>query len=150
MLHHLMCVFIIILLIYILNGIPLPCFLSNPSPSHAPSLLSVGSYTHSLTPTSPPQHSPMMGHQASTGLRASLPIDAIYKIILCYICTQSHRSLHKPTTLFGWWFSLWELCVVWLVDIVVLPIGKQSPLATSILPLAFPLGLNTSIVLFQL
>ena len=29
--------------------------------------------------------------------------------------------------LFGWWFSLWELWGFWFVDIVVLPMGLQTP-----------------------
>jgi hypothetical protein len=45
-----------------------------------------------------------------------------------------------PCILFGWWFSPWELCVVQLVDIAVLPMGLQSSSAPSVLPLTFPLG----------
>jgi hypothetical protein len=40
--------------------------------------------------------------------------------------------------LFCWWFS-WELLGVWLVDVVFLPIGLQTPLASSVLPLTLPL-----------
>jgi hypothetical protein len=59
------------------------------------------------------------------------------KAILCYICIWSHGF--PPRILFGWWFSLLELCVVQLVDIV-LPIGLQSSSAPSVLPLPLPLG----------
>jgi len=36
-----------------------------------------------------------------------------------------------PCVLFGWWFSPWELCCVWLVNIV-LPIGLQTPSVPSL------------------
>jgi hypothetical protein len=45
-----------------------------------------------------------------------------------------------PCALLGWWFSPWDLWGVWLVDIVVLPMGLQTPSAPSILSLAPPLG----------
>ena len=48
------------------------------------------------------------------------------------------ESCFPPCILFGWWFSLWELWVVQLVDIVLL-IGLQFPSALSVLPLALPL-----------
>jgi hypothetical protein len=31
-----------------------------------------------------------------------------------------------PCVFFGWWFSPWELWGVWLVDIVVLPMGLHT------------------------
>jgi hypothetical protein len=34
------------------------------------------------------------------------------KAILCYVCIWTHGF--PPSILFGWWFNLWELCVVWL------------------------------------
>ena len=40
-----------------------------------------------------------------------------------------------PFVLFGWWFSSWELWVVWLVDIVVLPMGLQTSSAPWVLSL---------------
>ena len=45
-----------------------------------------------------------------------------------------------PCVLFGGWFSSWELWWVWLVDIVVLPTGLQTPSAPSVLSLTPPLG----------
>jgi hypothetical protein len=36
-----------------------------------------------------------------------------------------------PCVLFGRWFSPWELWRVWMVDIVVPPMGMQSPSAPS-------------------
>jgi hypothetical protein len=53
--------------------------------------------------------------------------------------TYVSRAMIPLCILFGWWFSLWEVWVVWLVDIV-LPMGLQSPWAPSALPLALPLG----------
>jgi len=58
------------------------------------------------------------------------------KAILCYICSWSHGSLH---VLIGWLFSAWELWSVWLVDIVVLPTGLQTPSVPSGLSLIPPL-----------
>jgi len=40
-----------------------------------------------------------------------------------------------PCVLLGWWFSLWELWGIWLVDIVVLPMGLQTSSVPSILSL---------------
>jgi hypothetical protein len=45
---------------------------------------------------------------------------------------------------FGWWFSSWELCGVWLVDIV-LPMALQTPSAPSVLPLTPLLGSSCSV-----
>ena len=54
------------------------------------------------------------------------------KAILCYICSWSHGSLHVYS---GWWFSPWEIWGFWLFDIVVLPMGLQTPSAPSVLSL---------------
>jgi hypothetical protein len=50
---------------------------------------------------------------------------------------QGHPLLHKQLepwvplcVFFGWWFNLWELWGVWLVDIVVLPVGLQNPFSS--------------------
>jgi hypothetical protein len=45
------------------------------------------------TPTSPPWHSPTLGHWAFTGPRPLLSL-VPDKAILCYICSWSHGSLH--------------------------------------------------------
>jgi hypothetical protein len=50
-----------------------------------------------------------------------------------------------PCILSGWWFSPWELWGVWLVDIVVLPMGLQTSSAPSVLPLTPPLGCQCSV-----
>ena len=60
------------------------------------------------------------------------------KAILCYICVWSHGSFHL--------FSLVGGLVpgssggVWLVDIAVLPMGLQTPSASSAFPLTPPYG----------
>ena len=76
---------------------------------------------HPCTPLSPPSHSPTLGHQAFTGPRVSPPIDA----------QQGHPLL-----------SPWEL---WLVDIVVLPMGLQTPSTSSVLSLTPLLGTPWSV-----
>ena len=54
----------------------------------------------------------------------------------------------SPCVLFGWWFSPWEfwgLGVVWLIDVVVLPMGLQTLSAPSVLSLTPPLGTQCSV-----
>jgi len=111
--------FLIILFIYI--------------PNVAPSLLHLRECPPppSLTPQS---HHP--GHQVSTRLGTS-PNEASQGSPLLHMCRGPWTSL---CMVFGWWLSLWELWGVWLVDIVVLPMGLQTPSAPSVLPLALPLG----------
>jgi len=56
-----------------------------------------------------------------------------------------------PCVLFGWWFSPWELWwgrVVWLVNIVALPMGLQTTSGPSILFLTLPLGTQFSVQWF--
>jgi hypothetical protein len=50
-----------------------------------------------------------------------------------------------PSTIHGWWFSLWDLWSVWLLGTVVLPMGLQIPLAPLVLPLIPPVGSPCSI-----
>ena len=58
--------------------------------------------------------------------------------IVCYTCGWSHGSLHV--------YSLVDSLLpgssggLWLVDIVVLPVGLQTPSAPSVLSLTPPLG----------
>jgi hypothetical protein len=49
-----------------------------------------------------------------------------YKV-LWYICRWSHGS---PCVLLGWWLSSWELWGVWLIDIIVLSMGLQTPFSS--------------------
>jgi hypothetical protein len=50
-----------------------------------------------------------------------------------------------PCVLFGWWFSPWELLGVWLVDIVVLPMGLRTPSAPLVISLSPQLGTPCSV-----
>ena len=54
------------------------------------------------------------------------------KAILCYIRSWSHGTLHVYSLI--WWFSSCELCRVWLVDIVVLPMSFSAPSLLSLTP----------------
>jgi hypothetical protein len=65
------------------------------------------------------------------------------RAILCYICSWIHEV--TLCVISGWWFSPWELWGVWMVDIVVLPIGLQTPSAPSGLSLTPPLGTLCSV-----
>jgi hypothetical protein len=126
-----------ILFIYISNVItfPSPPF-QKKKPTHLsliPLLLWGCSPTHQPTPASPPCHSLTLGHWAFTGSRTSSLIDA----------QQGQSLLHmwlKPwipqCLLYGWWFSPWKLR---LVDIVVLPMGLQTPSAPLVLSLTPPM-----------
>jgi hypothetical protein len=114
-----------------------------PIPSSLPLLLWGCSPTHLPAPTFLPWHSPTLGHWTFTRPRAASPIDF----------QQGHPLLHTwlepwipPYVLFGSWFSSpWELWGVWLVDIIVLPMGLQTPSAPSVLSLTPPLGTLCSV-----
>ena len=104
-----------------------------------PSPASMKVLTHPL-PFS--RHSPTLGHLTPSGPRASPFTDV----------QQGHPLLHMQLepwvtlcVLFGWWFSPRELCRYWLVHIVVLLMGLQTPSAPWVLPLAFPLGTLCSV-----
>jgi hypothetical protein len=59
------------------------------------------------------------------------------KAVLCYICSGSHGPAHVYTLVGG--LVPGSSGGVWLVDIVVLPMGMQTPSAPSVLPLIPPL-----------
>jgi hypothetical protein len=55
--------------------------------------------------------------------------------------SATHLEPWAPScVLFGWWFSPLELWVVWLVDIVVFPVGLQTSFSSFSLTLTSPLG----------
>ena len=93
-------------------------------------------------PTLPPdslpehEHSSMLEHQAFTGPRNSTSIDVRQGYPLLHMLVEPWVP---PCVFFGWWFNSWELWGVWLVDIVVFPMGLQTPSAPSFLPLVPPL-----------
>jgi hypothetical protein len=62
------------------------------------------------------------------------------KIVLCYICSGSHRLAHVCSLVGG----LVPGSSEGIVDTVVLPKGLQSPSAPSILSLTLPLGFLVS------
>jgi hypothetical protein len=97
---------------------------------------------HPHTPASSP-HSSTLGHRAFTGPRVSPPIDSCLGHLLLHIQLEPWVP---PYVLFGWWFSSWELWgVFWLVYIVVLPMGLQTPSTLLVLSLTPPLGTPCSV-----
>jgi hypothetical protein len=85
---------------------------------------------------------PYTEHWGFTGPRASPPTDE-WQAILCYIYGWSLCIL--PCILFSCWFSLWELWGYWLVHIVFLPMGLQTPSAPWVLSLVPPMGTLCSV-----
>ena len=69
------------------------------------------------------------------------PSDARYGNLLLHIQMEPWVS-PLPCVLFGWWFSP---CELWLVDIVVLPMGSQTPSAPTVLALTSPLVFQHSV-----
>ena len=65
------------------------------------------------------------------------------KVILCYICDWSHGSLNVYSLVGG--LVPGSTGWVWLVDIVVPPMGLQTPFAPWVLSLASPLGTPCSV-----
>jgi hypothetical protein len=59
--------------------------------------------------------------------------------------TYLARAMGPPMCILGWWFSLWEHWGIWLVHIVVLPMGLQTPSDPSVLVLTLPLGSTCSV-----
>jgi hypothetical protein len=114
-------------------------------PSHPSSSTSLCLYKGAppLTHLLPPHHNSIPLCWSIKPLQdqgPSLPLMSD-KIILCYIYSWSYWSLQVYS---DWWFSLRELWVVQLVDIV-LPMGLQSPSGSSVFPLALPLGFLDSV-----
>jgi hypothetical protein len=113
-----------------------------PIPSHLPLLLWGYSSSHLSILISPPWHSPTVGHHVFTGQRASSPIDIWQGHLLLYMWLEPWVP---PCVFFCWWFSPWEIWGIWLVGIVVLPMGMQTPSAPSVLSLTPPLGATCSV-----
>jgi hypothetical protein len=136
---------LVILFIYISNVIPFPVSPpQNPYPIPPPCWFYEGA---------PPPTCPLPLHHPSIPLPwvivppqdQGVPLPLMpEKAILCYICSWSHRSFHVC-------YSVGGLAPgssgggVWLVDIVVLPMGLQTPSAPSVPPLNSPLGSPSSI-----
>jgi hypothetical protein len=99
----------------------------------SPFLISPLKIPYPLLPSSAPQPalshsqswpSPILGHRAFTGPKASPPIDDQLG--------HPHRHIQlepqvPPCVFFDWWFSSKELWEYWLVHIDVPPTGLQTP-----------------------
>jgi len=99
-------------------------------------------HQHPHTPASWPWHSLILRHRAFTGPRTSPPIDDRLGHPLLHMQLQPWVP---PCVFFDWWFSPWELWRYWLVHIVVLPMGLQTPSAPWVLSLAPSLGTLCSV-----
>ena len=100
-----------------------PCFCDSVSP-----------LTHPLLP--PTLDSPTLGHLLSLHRT---------KDLCSHWCLPRLYMQLELCVLLGWWLSPWELWGIWLVDIVVLPMGLQTPSAPSVLSLTPPLGTPCSV-----
>jgi hypothetical protein len=91
----------------------------------------------SMTPTSWPSNSPVLGYRTFTRPRVSPLIDDQlgHPLLLMQL-----DPWVPPCVFFGWWFSLRELWGYWLVRIVIAPMELQTPLVTWVLSLAHSLG----------
>ena len=138
---------LVTLFISISNVIPFPNFPSTNSLSHSPFPLTISIRVLTLPPTYPLQpHCPntplCWGIEPSQAQGLLLPLVPFKDPLL-------HMRLEPwvpPCVLFGWWFSPWELWGFWLVDIVVLPMGLQTPSALSVLLLTPSLGSLCSVL----
>jgi len=114
-----------------------------PFPLSLPLLIWRCSLSYPSTPTSTPWNSSTLGKWAFTETRAS-PIDARQ----CHPLLQYAAGAMGPSICTHWLVvcSLWALeGGIWLVDIVVLPMGLQTPSASSVLSLTLPLGSQCSV-----
>jgi hypothetical protein len=107
------------------------------------------SYPHPPAPAPQPTHShswswhsPILGHRAFTGPRASPPIDDQLGHPLLRIQLEPQVL---PCVFFDWWYRSKELWGYWLAHIDVPPMGLQTPSAPWILSLAPSLGTLCSI-----
>jgi hypothetical protein len=118
------------------NVVPLPCFPSA-KPIPRPGSMTVISYQliHSCLTT--------LAFPCTGGLSIHRTKDLPSYCCLIRHIPLIHMQLESwvpPCVLFGWWFSFWEPWGIQLVDIVVFPIGLQSPSATSALLLILLFG----------
>jgi hypothetical protein len=115
-----------VLFIYISNVIPFPGFPYGNPLSHPLSLLLLGSPTHPPTHPLPPHHIAILLHWGIKPSQYQWPLLPLIpdKTILCYINSWTLEYFHV-CSLVGGLFpgSSGEGSVIWLVDIVVLPIS---------------------------
>ena len=129
---------LVILFIYISSVIPPFQFPLHKPPSPPPSPASMRVLPH------PPTHfclsSLAFPYAGVSKLHRTKGLPSQWCQIRYSSVTYPAGAMGTPCVLFGWWFSPWELWGVWLVGIVVLPMGMQSPSAPSVLALISPLG----------
>jgi hypothetical protein len=131
----------VILFIYISNVDPPPFPVS---PLQAPITSPLPFTSKKMLPHTPthscltPLASPYSGASSLQKTKV-VPIPLVPDKAICYICTWSYDPCMYRLLVGG---ELWR---VWLVDIVVLPMGLQSPPAPSVHPLTLPLGSLTSV-----
>jgi len=99
-------------------------------------------YEDALAPTHPlqPQHPGILLHWGNKPLQDQGPLFLLMpgNTILCYICDWSHGSFHVYSLVDGLVpGSSGGIC---LVDVIVLPMGLQTPSAPSVFSLTPPLG----------
>jgi hypothetical protein len=135
-----------ILLIYISNVIPFSGFPSTNPLSHPPSHASMKVLpylpTHPYLTTLAVPYTGASNLYKTKGLSSHRCQTRLF--ILCYICDWSHGLLHVYTLIGGLVPGSWEERV-WLIDVVVLPMGLQIPSALPVLSLTPRLGSLCSI-----
>jgi hypothetical protein len=107
---------------------------SNTSPSPLPLVL------WGCSPTNPPNPTSKLLNSSTQSIESSQDFHPLLHIQL--------EALVPPCVFLGWWFSPWELWEVWLVDIVVIPMGLQTPSPPTVLYLTPPLGTLCSVEWF--
>ena len=95
--------------------------------------------THSHSQT---WHSPILGHRAFIGPRASPPIDDQLGLSLLHVQLEPQVL---SCGFFNWWFSSKELWGYWLVHIAVPSMGLQTPSAPWVPSLVPSLGTLCSV-----
>jgi hypothetical protein len=105
------------------------------------------SYPNLLPPASmrvlphPPTHSCLPALEFLDTEASSLQRTKVLSSLLGYLLLRMQlEPWITPCVLFDLWLSTWELCGVWLVDIVIPPMGLQTHSAPWVLSLVAPLG----------
>jgi hypothetical protein len=96
-------------------------------------------------PTPSSWHSPTLGHWAFTGPRAFLTLMSNKATLSSYACSWNHGSLYVYSLVGGLVTGSSGRGVVWLVDIIVPPMGLQTLSAPSVLSLTPLLGTLCSV-----
>jgi hypothetical protein len=129
---------LVILLIYISNGIPLPSFPASNSLTHPPPLACIRVFVTPLHPLCPQDpiipRSWVIKPSLEQGLLLPLMPD---DDILCYICNWNHKSLHMYPLPGGFvhgssersgWLCKIKLSVCWLNQVIISKMLMGSPI----------------------